>query len=196
MRTQRKPRRARIVSSCAILAAIAIATALGTVGTRPALAQEGVPGHNPIWSEVKWPFAPDLWGPGLAFHCAAADCGSEVHLYLRAKLGFCNCMSVIDDELVDKVGDVDLLGGGHGALGPGRPIDVRWMKGRSRGYRMEVPGATAAKSALSIAFHDRCDLIVATAAVAGDRSALPEAAVLAFLGSDRVLRWLEVTLGL
>jgi len=187
------------MSSRAILAAIAIAAALGTVAAvnaRPTLAQVGVAAHNPIWSEVKWPFANDLWGPGLAFRCRAVDCGSDVHLYLRAKLGFCNCMSAIDDELVDKVGDVDLLGGKPGALGPGRPIDVRWMKGRSRGYRMEVPGATAARSALSIAFHDRCDLIVATAAVAGDQPDLPEAAVLAFLGSDRVLRWLEVTLGL
>jgi len=180
----------------ATLAAIAIAAALGTVGVRPTLAQGATTVHNPIWRELKWPFAPDLWGAGLAFRCQAAECGSEVYLYLRAKLGFCNCMSVIDDELVDKVSDVDLIGGEHGALGPGRPIDVRWMKGRSRGYRLDGRGATAAKSALAIAFHDRCDLIVATAAVTGDQSALPEAAVLAFLGSDRVLRWLEVTLGL
>jgi hypothetical protein len=185
------------MSSRAILAAMAITAALGTVAAvRPALAQAGRAVGNPIWTEVKWPFAPDLWGPGLAFRCQAADCGSEVHLYLRAKLGFCNCMSTIDDELVDKVGDVDLLGGEHGALGPGRPIDVRWMKGHSRGYRIDVPGATVAKSALAIAFHDRCDLIVATAAVAGDQPSLPEVAVLALLGSDRVQRWLEVTLGL
>src|SRR4051812_9799526 len=43
------------------------------------------------WTEVGWPFPLDPWGPGRAFRCKAADCGSEVTLYLRAKLGLCNC---------------------------------------------------------------------------------------------------------
>ena len=54
-----------------------------------------------------------------------------MNLYLRAKIGFCNCVSAIDDEEVDRVGDVDLVGGERAELGPGRPIDVRWMKGRT-----------------------------------------------------------------
>jgi hypothetical protein len=149
----------------------------------------------PIWSQIKWPFPPDLWGPGLAFRCKAADCGSEVYLYLRAKVGFCNCTSAIDDEMVDRVGDVDLLASERRALGPGRTIDVRSMKGRSRGYAVGGRGATA-KSAVSIAFHDRCDLIVATASIGGDQPGVHEDAVLEFLNSDLVLRWAEVTLGL
>ena len=32
-------------------------------------------------------------GQGQAFQCKAADCGTEVHLYLRAKLGSCNCVA-------------------------------------------------------------------------------------------------------
>jgi hypothetical protein len=73
-----------------------------------------------------------------------------VNLYLRAKIGLCNCVSAIDDEEVDRVGDVDLVGGERAELGPGRSIDVRWMKGRSRGYAVGGRGA-AAKSALSVA---------------------------------------------
>jgi len=157
--------------------------------------QRGSTGHQPVWTEIKWPFALDLWGPGLAFRCKAADCGSEVHLYLRAKIGFCNCTSAIDDEMVDRVGDVDLLASQREALGPGRAIDVRTMKGRSRAYAVGGRGVTAT-SALSIAFHDRCDLIVATAAIASGQPGVLEGTVLQFLNSDLVLRWAEVTLGL
>ena len=97
--------------------------------------------------------------------------------------------------MLDRVGDVDLLAGERGALGTGRAIDVRWMKGRSLGYALGGGSATA-KSALSIAFHDRCDLIVATAAIGGEQPAVQEDAVLEFLNSDLVLRWAEVRLGL
>ena len=51
-------------------------------------------------------------------------------------------------------------------------------------------------SALSIAFNDRCDVIVATAVIGGAEPAAREAAVLAFLNGDLVLRWAENTLGL
>jgi hypothetical protein len=69
------------------------------------------------------------------------------------------------------------------------------MKGRSRPYAVDGGGATA-MSALTIAFHERCDMIVATAAVGGPQPAAQEDAVLAFLNSDTVLRWAELTLGL
>ena len=46
---------------------------------------------RPLWAEVKWPFPIDQWGTGRAFVCKAADCSSEVKLYLRAKLSSCNC---------------------------------------------------------------------------------------------------------
>jgi hypothetical protein len=179
-----------------IAAAVAIAAMVGGYATfLPAQTQHGSAGHRPIWSEIEWPFPLDLWGPGPAFRCKAADCGSEVHLYLRAKIGFCNCPSAIDDEMVERVGDVDLLASERKALAPGRVINVRSMKGRSRGYAVTGRGATA-KSALSIALHDRCDLIVATAAIAGDQPGAQEEMVLEFLNSDLVLRWAEKTLGL
>src|SRR5499433_4276908 len=61
------------------------------------------------WSEVKWPFALDQWGTGRAFRCRAADCGADIELYLRAKLGFCNCSTgVSDDAELDRVGDLEM----------------------------------------------------------------------------------------
>ena len=181
----------------AVVAAAAIAAAAGValLAAKPVQVQSVGAMHTPVWTEFKWPFPPDLWGPGLAFHCRAADCGTEVYLYLRAKLGFCNCLSSIDDEMVDQVGDVNLLAGKGGTPGSGRPIDVRWMHGRSRDYEIGGRG-TMAKSVLSMAFHDRCDLIVATAAIGGDQPSAQEQAVLKFLNGERVLGWLEKTLGL
>ncbi len=150
----------------------------------------------PVWTEVRWPFPLDQWGPGRAFQCKAADCGGEVNLFVRAKIGFCNCaIGVADDDDLDRVGDVGLIDGESSALGAGRPIGVHWMKGRSRGYVVGGRGAVA-KSVLSIAFNDHCDVIVATAAVGSGERAAQERAVLEFLSSDLVLGWAETTLGL
>jgi len=149
--------------------------------------------REPVWTEAAWPFAVDQWGEGWAFQCKAADCGIDVNLYLRPKIGFCNCQTgVADDEELDRVSDVDLVGSERSALGPGRPITVHWMKGRSRGYAV---GASSAKSVLSLAFNNRCDVIVATV-VAGDEPAAQEQAVLAFLNGDLILHWAETVLGL
>jgi hypothetical protein len=147
---------------------------------------------EPVWTEAAWPFPIDQWGQGWAYQCKAADCGVEVNLYLRPKIGFCNCQTgVADDEELDRVGDLDLVGSEKSALAPGRPIAVHWMKGRSRGYK--VSGGSA-KSALSLAFNDKCDVIVATA-VTGNEPATQERAVLDFLNGDLVKNWAEQVLG-
>jgi hypothetical protein len=151
--------------------------------------------HRPAWTEIAWPFATDQWGRGRAFRCRALACGSEIDLYLRAKIGFCNCASAIEDEEVDRVADLDLIGGEHAALDPGRPVAAHGMDGRTRRYALDGPGAKG-RSVLAIALHDRCDMIVATAVVAGDDPAAHENAVIEFLKSEEVRRWAEVTLGL
>jgi hypothetical protein len=149
--------------------------------------------HQPVWTEVAWPFPVDQWGGGWAFQCKAADCGIDVNLYLRPKIGFCNCQTgVADDEELDRVGDLDLVGSTKSALGPGRPIAVRWMNGRSRGYEV---GAPSAKPVLSLAFNNRCDVVVATV-VAGSDPVAQEQAVLEFLNGDLVLERVETVLGL
>jgi hypothetical protein len=146
-----------------------------------------------VWAETAWPFPVDQWGGGWAFQCKAADCGIDVNLYLRPKIGFCNCQTgVADDEELDRVSDVDLVGSETSALGPGRPITVHWMKGRSRGYTVGTPSA---KSVLSLAFNSRCDVMVATVVAGGDPVA-QEQAVLEFLNSDLVLQRAEIVLGL
>jgi hypothetical protein len=151
---------------------------------------------NPTWTEVAWPFALDEWGKGKAFHCKAADCGTDVHVYIRAKIGFCNCTTgVADDEELARLSDFRLMGESIGQLGPGRSIKVAWMKGRSRPYAVAKP-LRASRSALSIAFNDRCDAIVATAMIGRASPDGVEPAIMAFLNGDTVIRWAEVTIGL
>jgi hypothetical protein len=151
---------------------------------------------HPVWTEVQWPFLMDQWGKGKAFQCKAEDCGTEVNLYLRAKIGFCNCTTgVADDEELERMSDFDLLGGELFPLGAGRPILVAWMNGRSRAYTLTArnrPGQTA----ISVAFNDHCDVIVATIVLPNDRPAIIEPSVIEFLNDETVLRWAKVTLGL
>ena len=151
---------------------------------------------DPVFSEVAWPYPTDEWGQGKAFRCDAAHCGVEVNLFIRAKIGFCNCKTgVSDDDELDRLSDFRLMGEKLSVLGPGRPINVAWMKGRSRPYTVSGP-FQAQNSALAVAFNDRCDAIVATAVVARDRPTALEPIVIGFLNSETVMHWAEVTLGL
>jgi hypothetical protein len=153
------------------------------------------PGH-PKFAEVQWPFPTDEWGKGKAFRCEAADCGVEVSLYIRAKIGFCNCQTgVSDDNELDRLSDFNLMGDKPLVLGPGRQIKVAWMNGRSRAYTVSEP-YRAPNSALAFAFNDRCDAIVATAVVAHDQPKTIEPSVIDFLNSEVVVHWAEGTLGL
>jgi hypothetical protein len=148
------------------------------------------------WSEVAWPFPLDQWGTGRAFVCPAASCGGKVELYLRPKLAFCNCTTgVSDDAELDRVGDLELLSPTFHGLRDGRPIAVGWMGGRSRPFEVS-PRFAPARTALAVAFNDKCDVVVAT--VVADRHFLAsaEAAALEFLNGDLVLRWVEKELGL
>jgi hypothetical protein len=183
----------RAYVTVAVLVAGIGGTAVFLAAKPPADTHRLSSGDRPVWTEAAWPFPIDQWGEGWAFQCKAADCGLDVNLYLRPKIGFCNCQTgVADDEELDRVSDVDLVGSERSALGPGRPITVHWMKGRSRGYTV---GAPSAKPVLSLAFNNRCDVIVATV-VAGDAPVAQEQAVLEFLNGDLVLHWAEVVLGL
>ena len=117
----------------ALLSAIA-AFALGGLVGASALLPDRPAGTNaashPVWREVRWPFPMDQWGKGTAFQCSAADCGTEINVYVRAKIGFCNCTTgMTDDADLDRVGDFDLFGGAlypqaAGTAGQGR-LDER-----------------------------------------------------------------------
>jgi hypothetical protein len=151
---------------------------------------------SPVWTDFRWPFPLDQWGPGRTFQCKAADCGSEVNLYLRAKIGFCNCATgVADDEDLDRMSDFDLVGGEVSPLAAGRPVRVGGMNGRIRAYALTAPKPPG-KSAMSVVFNDRCDMVVATFVLPHDRPTTIEPAVIEFLNSATVLHWAQVTLGL
>ena len=146
------------------------------------------------WNEIKWPFPLDQWGVGRAFRCRAADCGADIELYLRPKLGFCNCTTgVSDDAELDRVGDLELLSGKFEGLRDGRPISIGWMSGRSRPYRVAIPHG-APRTAFAVAFNDKCDVVVAT--VVADAIPAAERAALVFLGGEEMLRWVQRELGL
>ena len=179
-----------------ILAATAVGFLVGGIGgsamflaAKPSENTRSISaGGQPLWNESAWPFPTDEWGGGWSFQCKAADCGTDVNLYVRPKIGFCNCQTgVADDEELDRVSDLDLIGGDRKALAPGRPITVHWMKGRSRGYTV---GASSNQSVLSLAFNSRCDVVVATV-IAGDEPEIQEHTVLEFLNSDLVLSYVQ-----
>ena len=145
--------------------------------------------------EVRWPFLRDQWGDGRAFRCAPSNCGVEVKLYLRPKIGFCNCdTGVSDDAELDRVGDLELFSDKFIGLGGGHEIRVGWMDGRSRPYRVDMPYAQPL-TAQAMAFNEKCDVMVATVVAPLDR--LPEAARLAveFLNGDMIVKWARAEFG-
>src|SRR3954469_2452320 len=117
------------------------------VGARPAGAG---------WQEIAWPFPRDGWPAGRAFRCKAALCGETIELYVRPKIGFCNCDSgVADDDEVDRVADLDLISARFEPLAPGNVVQVGGMSGRVRNYRLQMQDGSR-QSAAGLAVSRRC----------------------------------------
>jgi len=147
------------------------------------------------WTEVQWPFLTDEWGGGRAFTCKASDCGGELSLYLRAKVGFCNCATgVTEDEDLDRVGDLTLLSNRFVPLAAGHQVAVGGLSGRSRPYDISLPLARR-QTAIAIALHVNCDAVVATVVTDRDHLAAAEQSALAFLGGATVQQWARTALG-
>jgi hypothetical protein len=152
-------------------------------------------GTQPVWTEVKWPFPIDQWGTGRAFRCGADKCGIEVEVYLRPKIGFCNCTTgVSDDTELDRVGDLELFSEKFHGLADGRPITVGWMNGRSRAYNVAIPYAQP-RDVLAVAFNDQCNVMVATVVAEHVQIAQAEHVALEFLNGQLVLHWAKAELG-
>lgn len=145
------------------------------------------------FAEAKWPFLLDQWGLGRAFTCTAADCGIQVEVYVRPKIGFCNCSTgVSDDAELERVADTDLISPQIVPLGPGRPIRIGWMDGRVRTYRT----GDGKSSLISIAYNDECDVVVGLASLRGADARRIEPAVVSFLDSRPMVLWAKKELGL
>jgi hypothetical protein len=147
------------------------------------------------WSEEPWPFAIDQWGTGRAFACKSGACGAGLHLYLRAKIGFCQCATgVSDDDEIDRVGDTELLGSTYQPLAPGHPIEAGVLRGRARSFAVER-AFRPSLPVLTIALANRCDAVVATLVSDTGPAAHQEETAIVFLRSETVQRWAEINTG-
>lgn len=160
-------------------------------------AEQGVGLEAPggaMFTETTWPFLLDQWGTGRAFRCDS--CGGELALYLRAKVGFCNCATGVADDLeIDRVADFDLFPGHVTPLAPGRPVSVAWMRGRVRAFQVDAP-AGARRYLLTIALSNKCDGVIATVASRQPIPADIAQAALDQLASPAVLAWVNASTGL
>jgi hypothetical protein len=178
----------------AVAAAIAFCVASGGAAMTLLSGNPAAQSRHPVWTETAWPFPVDQWGKGKAFTCRAADCGVDITVFLRAKIGFCNCITgASDDSELDRMSDFELVGRAT-PLANGHEIKVGHMHGRSRTYRFVQD--RRGKTAIAVVFNDRCDMVAATAIVPHERPASIEPAVIAFLNSPTVQRWAEITLGI
>ena len=161
-----------------------------------AFAGERAAADSANWTEAKWPFLIDQWGLGNAYQCKAAECGVDVTLYLRAKVGFCNCTTgIAEDEEIDRVGDLGLLGWQSRARALGAPVTVGWMKGRARAFVVEGRDRRE-RHALTVAVSNKCDAVVATVVADQPISSDIERSAIEFLGSRPILRWAAANTGL
>jgi hypothetical protein len=181
--------------------AISIAAAIVVAGSAAAwgvwalaIPSAAPPGAmEPVWTEAKWPFLQDQWGIGKAFVCVAADCGVKIDLFIRPKIGFCNCSTgVSDDKELERVADTDFVSPKVRPLGPSSPVKIGWMRGLSRTYL----ASEEKTNLLSVAFNDECDVVVAVASLGKADPNAVAPAVLSFLGSTPMVLWAKKELGL
>ena len=166
--------------------AVAICTLSGSAALQPAQPVER-------WHEIAWPFPRDGWPAGRAFHCAVELCGDEIEVFVRPKIGFCNCDSgVADDDEVDRVTDLDLMSERFVALEPGKAIRIAEMPGRLRAYDLRMADGSR-HAAIGIAVSRRCDLLVAVAQGKGTAPGI-QRVVLDFLALDSMKQWMTSAL--
>jgi len=166
---------------------VAVLLALGAL--TGVTACESVASRVGNWREIAWPFPRDGWPAGRAFRCDTTSCGASVEVYVRPKIGFCNCDSgVTDDDEVDRVADLDLMSERFAPIEPGQAVRVAEMPGRIRAYDLKMPDGSQ-RAAVGIAVSRRCDLMVAVAQGRGDVTSVRRVA-LEFLASADVVRWM------
>ena len=169
----------------------AFAVAIGMLGGLAGYPHARSGGES--WREIAWPFPRDGWPAGRAFRCGLEACGDDVEVYVRPKIGFCNCDSgVADDDEVDRVADLDLMSERFVPLEAGRVTRIADMPGRLRSYDLQMADGSR-HTAIGIAVSRRCDLLVAVAQGKGPASGLQRVA-LQFLGSGDMTQWMAAAL--
>lgn len=147
--------------------------------------------EGPSWSEEEWSFPTDQWGRGRAFRCPAGRCGNDVHLYIRVKIGFCRCaIGVSDDDEIERVGDLQLIGTDYKPLASGHAVTAGMMTGRARLFAVERP-LQSPIPVLTIALANKCDAIVTTVMAKPDTQRVQEDEALDFLRTTAVQHWVE-----
>lgn len=143
------------------------------------------------WREIAWPFPVDAWPAGRAFRCDSSKCGSDINLYVRPKIGFCDCYrGVADDDEIDRVGDVVMISERYVPTSPGIAVTINGMSGRARRFSILAP-QQAAFDVFAIALARRCDSIVATAVSNQLITASAQEQIIALLGSKEMKNWIE-----
>jgi hypothetical protein len=152
-------------------------------------------GGQAAWTEVAWPFLYDAWGNGRAWHCPAAACGVDVGIYVRPKVGFCNCsVGVADDDEIDRVGDVSMIDDHYRPLEPGKPAAIGDMPGRARRFIVE-PLAGRRQFAIGMAVSKKCDALIATVVAAQPIDGRLEQIAMAALNAKPLVQWASSTVG-
>jgi hypothetical protein len=171
--------------------AVIAAVVLGLVSSAGIAAYVATPARGEGWQDIAWPFPRDGWPSGHAWRCAAASCGAEMELYVRPKIGFCNCDSgVADDDEVDRVADLDLISPKFRPLRKGEVVRIADMAGRARPY--DLADGTQ-RYAVGMAVSRKCDLMVA---VVQGRAGAPELQheALRHLASQHAHGWMKLAM--
>lgn len=140
------------------------------------------------WEEVVWPFPLDGWPSGRAFSCEPSKCQSEISIFIRPKIGFCNCdRGVSDDDEIDRVGDLMLIDKSYIPASAGVSVTINGMAGRARRFRttsrpLEIIGIALART---------CDSVVVTAVSDSKISELGEKIIFELLDSTQIKVWIE-----
>ncbi len=153
------------------------------------------------WEEISWPLSPTPWWPSKAFVCTSATCGGDMTLYVRVKVGFCNCAEgIADDGELERIADFADLSRRHEPLADGKPIVLAGLKGRVRAYRMQVLGTSGRSvAAIVIGLNSGCDAVVATGVQHSPEeadTAARERAIATFLERQPTMQWTRTALGL
>lgn len=147
------------------------------------------------WQEIAWPFGRDAWPAGRAFRCGAAACGGVQDVYVRPKVGLCNCTrGITGDAEVDAVSDIDLMTGDFAPRAAGQRVVMAGLDGIARPYTLHLSGGRQGNAA-GIALSHRCDLVVAASVGESAGQAAALAAIAELLSRPDIGQWMAQRFG-